>query len=532
MIDRDATLWDAEPIAVPVERGSLDLDSVRPEADEQRWRSQTVTAPIEELVRAGAHAGVEDDRLADRYDLRRLAHRAIDAVVASMGIANPITDTELVGVLAAAAGRMQPDAVQGEWQTAAEFVYGHLLNRTGDFAKFTYMGIDADGRRRPFEFQLLVPREAEAGVSINASSEAINVYLKAFGDLDVTDAEVAMSVMLNRQINDGRFDAAATTAETSARVSRAAAAQIGELLDDTRRDVGSVDWRTDMRERLDRASRHVSSRIPEDDRLLEHVAAGTEADDPVVRVRSGEISELLAVCKRLHLDLEGRLVRAHRTFLDAQSEQRLAYRRRLRLLAPGEQLFEPVLALPTDEAVHVTDRFAIDALGPVTPRLPRLSTLIDALLAPGRVVEPAPREVEQPELDDEPEIQAYRTTALAAARILFATALPAPRRLSDLLAAAREDDDPEVEELVWLGGLWAFAPEAPDDPDIELAASVGELTAGLEAEDDGSMLNDDRFAGADLLIGAPAALAERLAPPPQPVAEEEPIRLDDFRGPR
>lgn len=525
------SLWDDEPVHA-VERSEPSVRA-RPQADEQRWRSQTVTAPIEELVRAGAHAGVENARYSDRYDLRRLAHSAIDVVVASMGIANAITDTELIGLMAAAAARMAPDAGQAEWQAVAEFVYGHLLNSTDEFAKFSYTGIDADGRRRPFEFQLLVPREAEASIAINASPEAINVYLKAFGDLDVTDAEIAMSVMLDRQINDGRFEVAAQTAETAARISRASAAKIGELLEDTKRDVGSVDWRGSMREDLARAARHVSSRTPEDDRLLDHVSAGTESEDRGVREASGDIYELLLDCKRLHLGLEDRLVRAHRTFLDAQTEQRLAHRRRLRLLSLNDQLFVPTVRLPVADAGRVTDAFTTLVLGTVTPRLPWLSGLIDALLAPGRAIEPTVREAEEPELDDEPEVQTYPDVTLAAARAIFATATAGPRRLSALLNAARETEDRDVLELIWLGSLWAFAPDQPDDPEIDLASSVEELTEGLVAEDDATALRDAEFAGADLLIGTPDALTAMLTPPePEATPEAGPISIDDYRSNR
>lgn len=531
---RAPSLWDDDPLPVRVvERPEVDLDASRPESEEQRWRSQTVTAPIEGLVRAGAYAGPEGARYADRYDLRRLAHRTIDAVVASMGIANAITDTELIGLMAAAAARMDPEAGQAEWQAAAEFVYGHLMNSAGEFTKFSYTGIDADGRRRPFEFQLLVPREAEAGIAINASPEAINVYLKAFGDLDVTDAEVAMSVMLDRQINDGRFEMAAQTAETAARISRASAAKIGELLEDTKRDVGSVDWRGSMREELARAARHVASRIPEDDRLLDHVAAGTENEDRAIREASGEIAELLLICKRLHLGLEDRLVRSHRTFLDAQTEQRLAHRRRLRLLSMNDQLFAPTLALPVADAALVTDAFTAAALGPVAPRLPWLSGLIDALLSPGRAIEPVTRDPEEPDVEDEPELQTYAGSALAQARDIFATATAAPRRLSALLGDARATDDAEVVELMWLGALWAFAPDGPDDPDVEFASNIGELTATLVADDDGTALEDADFGGADLLLGTLDALAALAEPPAaESVRDVAPIPLDAYRSRR
>ena len=100
--------------------------------------------------------------------------------------------------------------------------------------------------------------------------------------------------------------------------------------------------------------------------------------------------------KRLHLNLERRLVGAHEAFLDAQRVQELARRQRLRLLSTQHELLEPVLALPRADAQRVTDAFAEGALGLHVPRQLRLAAMIDALLAGGRVIEP--REV----LDEDP----------------------------------------------------------------------------------------------------------------------------------
>jgi hypothetical protein len=527
------SLWDAgEPAPVrPIADAPVMLD--RPATEDLRWRSQVVTAPIEQMARAGAHAGDEGARFAERYDLRRIAHRAIDAVVASMGFARELTDTDLVAGMAALASQMAPDAEPAEWTEVAEFVYGHLLNAPDDFAKFAFTGIDAGGRRRPFEFQLLLPRVADAGIAINASPEAINVFLKAF-DLDVTDAEVAMSVMLERQISEGRFEAAAATAEAAGRISVAAAARISEMLEDTRRDVGSVDWRGSARDDLARARTHVSGRITEDDRLLAHVEAGTEADDAAVRVAAGQIAEVLAGAKRLHLHLEDRLVRAHRTFLDAQGAQRLARRQRLRLLSLRDEVFLPALVLPRASASRVTDAFAAAAAGPVTPRLPWLAGLLDALLAPSRAPEPALREAEEPDVPDEPDPQSYPEAALDAARAIFATCNDAPRRLGDLLADAEGTGEEDVTSLVWLGALWAYAPDVPEDADLDAATSVpSDIAAGLVALDDGSRLTSGAFRGADLLVGTPGALAATPAPPKDPEpAPDAPIDLAAWRDGR
>ena len=102
-------------------------------------------------------------------------------------------------------------------------------------------------------------------------------------------------------------------------------------------------------------SRHVSSRITEDDRLLDHVAAGTESEDAAIRLASGEIREVLLLAASGCISrLEDRLVRSHRTFLDAQTEQRLARRVRLRLLSLQDQLFSPSCACRRHAAMSPT----------------------------------------------------------------------------------------------------------------------------------------------------------------------------------
>ena len=128
--------------------------------------------------------------------------------------------------------------------------------------------------------------------------------------------------------------------------------------------------------------------------------------------------------------------------------------------------------------------------------------------------------------------QTYGDTARSRRRAIFATADAAPRRLSDLLGDARETEDPEILELVWLGSLWAFAPDTADDPDADLIFRIAELTGDLVAEDDGSALSDTTFAGADLLIGKADAVAALREPPAQRLDDEAPVSLDAYRAKR
>jgi hypothetical protein len=111
--------------------------------------------------------------------------------------------------------------------------------------------------------------------------------------------------------------------------------------------------------------------------------------------------------------------------------------------------------------------------------------------------------------------------------------MEAPRRLSELLQAACELDEPEVIELVWLGALWAFAPDAPEDSEVEMPIRLRELTEGVTAMDDGVALDRPDFLGADLLVGAPhILLALQHEPCTTSMYDPRPISLEAFRSGR
>lgn len=469
--------------------------------EDRRWRAAAIIAPIEQLVRSLAHAQITDDR----FDVRRLSQHAIDVVVSSQGFAKETTQDDLIDALATLAAEMTPDAPVEEVRDVAARVYRGLLNEQHEYAKFEATAIGRDGVRRPFTFRLLVLRQGE-DLEVVASDEAINVFLSAL-DLDPSDAENAYAAVLERQLEDGRFEAAEMSAVNAGRASAALAARIAELLDAVRRDVRSVNWIGEARPQIAEASTHVTRRIAEDDTLLAKVRRGTDDEDADVRAASGRIADVVRAGKRLHLNLERRLVGAHEAFLDAQRIQELARRQRLRLLSTQHELLEPVLALPRAEAQRVTDAFAEGALGLHVPRQMRLAAMIDALLAGGRVIEPREYTDEDPGDPDAagPDPQAYPAPVMTAARDVLTTCVATPRRLSALLADARLTPDPEdVAELVWLTALWSFAPEDPAGD--ETVGTVDALAGGLTALDDGTVLDDPEFTGADLLVGGSAAL--------------------------
>ena len=469
---------------------------VSPAADasaRSRWRALVLTDPIARLVRNAAHAGIDDEQ----YDLRALALAAVDIVVGSMGFSRESGVDEVLDALVGLAARMQPDR-PAQWRDVAQVVLKGLLNDAHEQRRFTYRFADLADREtarwESYGFRLLSLRETEFGAVLVASDQAITLFLHGL-DVDLEDADRALAHVLQRQLDDQRFDAAARTAAQAERTSVGLSATLTELLDATRRDVGSTDWATDLPERLTRARRHVEERIAEDDRFLEHVQGGLEVEaSPEVRAVSGQIIDLLRRARQVHLDLERRLVGAREVFLTAHVRQRIARRRRLRMFALGEDVLAPVLALPTADATAVTDRFASPALGVTVPRLVRFDDLLDALWAAPRAPEPGVAQIEEADEPLDDDVQGYRPEVVAAAREVLERTADGPVRLSALL---EDTEEAEVAELVVLSALWAFA---PDPGDAEGESEVDLLAGGLETHDDGTVLRHARAGGRDLLV--------------------------------
>ena len=200
-------LFDSGPVT------SSDQPEVRsPAADASmraRWRALILTDPVARLVRNAAHATVHQ-----AYDLRQLALAAVDIAVASMGFARQVTLAELIESTAELAAVMHPAGAPGDHQDAARWVVKGLLNDADNQGAFVYSFVDAlasPPRREEYAFKLLQLQDGPDGAVVLASHQAVMLYLNGL-DLDVDDAEAAFSVVLQRQLRDRRFEAAARTA--------------------------------------------------------------------------------------------------------------------------------------------------------------------------------------------------------------------------------------------------------------------------------------------------------------------------------
>lgn len=488
-----------EPRPRPVGQPPASADATM----ERRWRALVVTAPIHQLVRNITHQDVNDEA----YDLRQLAVGAIDLVVASMGYGQELTVEAATDHLIALARQMNPCPERAsEHEEIAAAVLANLLNHSGDQRRFSYRYADMATDSvswRDYSFKLLQLRETEHGDCLVASDQAVMLYVAAL-DTDLEDAEYAHAVMLRRQLADGRLASAEFSAAQARRTSEGYSATLATLLTDTIRDVASHDWQQEVPQRLARARKHINDRLGDDDKLLEYLRAGLDAEVTVeVRASSGRIIDLLDSGREMHLTVLSTLVDARTVHVQSLTRQKLAARQRLRLLRLSQDLLNPTLGLPVAVAETVTTAFADATSGVSVPRQATLQLMMRSLWAPPRLLESAPPLVEAPEFEDEVDPQAYPDDIIAAARAHLEPVRTGAVRLSALLDAIHatdlaEDTREAITELVVLSALWAFDPVI--DADDENVAQVDLLAADLHADDDGTPLTHRWAVGADLLI--------------------------------
>jgi hypothetical protein len=297
---------------------------------------------------------------------------------------------------------------------------------------FTYSDYRDGHTTRELPFFLLVEETKSDGRTVlEADVGAINAFRGGL-DLDVEDAQMAMELVLQAQLERGDLDQAEITAQHNQRLSYEMAAKIQALLEQTRSDLSRINWETDVLAELQRARRHVRARMQVEEQILRHLAKGDEVRAETLKDTAARVAELLGSCLRQHRVLHERLIPAYDVFLEEQQRQELGRRGRgIGLFAPRAALLEPVLAGPAAAAAAVGEVFVEQVAGPKVPHLPRLTDLFAGLLsrpsaARGDVgdeeVPPDPSEVEE-----EPEL--YPPAALAAASSIHGRCARTPTRL-------------------------------------------------------------------------------------------------------
>ncbi|HEY9371595.1 MAG TPA: hypothetical protein VIU94_24655, partial [Streptomyces sp.] len=265
-------------------------------------------------------------------------------------------------------------------------------------------------------------------------------------------------------------------------------------LDATRRNVRAVDWIRTVPDMIAEALDHVADRYRHENAILTNIRkARDESEEPEHKRRAAELVDIVKDCIRRHTQLQSRLLEAGPLFRAEQDRQAFARPTARTGLDLYGQLLAPLLPLPVEAAIRVTDAFFARGTGLRTPSSVRVGDLVDMLLTPPAEREHLGAEMPEPDLIATPDDSRFSEEQLASAMELLDLEHDAPRRLSGLLAEARRRD-PELPYLVALLAIHAASPP------VGTAYRQGEERL-LFAVDDGTELDDPEFGGADLIVG-------------------------------
>lgn len=460
----------------------------------RRLKALACTAPLHDLDARKSRVDWAD---AARYQMAEIGLQAIDQVTLAMDFDHGAAQDEVVHRLLPFIAAQVPGAPGGEYERVGRWVIDSLINvgsiDRGFAVEYGSIGADGSYIRRRFDFKLLVEVAAPDGeVYLRASDEAINVLVGAL-DTDVESAQVAAEVKLENLISRGRLGDARLAAEQARYRTVQYAEALRRKLDATRRDVQSVDWLAAVPALLDEALTHIESRYRAETAILDRIAtARDDATEPERRRQAAELVVVVGDCIQRHTQLQARLQEAGAVFRAEQDRQQFTNRPRRAAIDVFGQLLRPVLALHVATALEPTAAFFRAGTGVRVPSVPSLGGLVETLLTPPADRDPRGEPFPEPELapadpgrfSDE---QWQRATL----------AMPGPgevTRLSTLLAAAR-DADPDLPQLVALRAVHAVGTA------VATARSQGDRVL-LLAVDDGTVLRDLEFGGADLLVGA------------------------------
>ncbi|WP_405837988.1 hypothetical protein [Streptomyces sp. NBC_01518] len=468
-----------------------------PAADEglaRRLRALACTAPLHDLDARKANLAGEYSV----YGMAEVALAAIDLVTLNMDFDTGADHDQIVARLIPRIAAQAPQRPVAEHERVARWVLENLINvGSVDRGFRTVYGTFAqDGTyvRRDYDFKLIEEVPGYGGsVYLRTTDEAVNVLVGAL-DTDVTSAQIAAEVKLEVLISRGRLADAQLAAEQARYRTVQYSETLRRALDATRRNVRAVDWLNSVPDMIAEALDHVADRYRHENAILTNIRkARDESEDAEQKRRAAELVDIVKDCIRRHTQLQSRLLEAGPLFRAEQDRQAFATPMTTSGIDLYGHLVSPVLPLPLESAIRVTDAFFARGTGLRTPVSVRVGDLVDILLTPPAEREHLGAEMPEPDLIATPDDSRFSEEQLAAAMELLDLPADAPRRLSGLLADARRQDA----ELPYLVALLAVHAASPP---VGTAYRQGEPKL-LFAVDDGVELDDPEFGGADLIVG-------------------------------
>ena len=432
----------------------------------QRLRVLLHTTPLHDLHRA--------DNLRDadlrHYDSLALALKVFDVIIEHTGFDHEVDREALVRTLSPLLTAMDVSAgIASEPERHAQMLDRVLtaLRNDGDRRlpfRLTYSDVDEQGTavKRAGEFRLLADQfHPGGGVVLRLSNEAVNLYLNAL-ELDIEDAQAAAEAVVQSQLARGRFNEAVQSAKNARWQSLRYQQKVANVLRETQRDIGRVDWREEVPRLLDEAVTHITVRLATEENILttaeERLDVLPGSDERTLAVV--EVIRLVRDCRLRHVDLHDQLMRARNVFLDEQARQTFTPTPRHPLPELLSGVLEPLLALRRSEAAAITTATFPAFVGAQPRPVLSITQLIAWQLQPRRELRRMEVSIDPQDLTQYgSEIAHYPLELRNAAEEILAKT-ESPYRLSSLLQKMKAEGAPQaLLELLTLLALQYYAPE-------------------------------------------------------------------------
>lgn len=472
----------------------------------QRVKALACTAPLHDLDVRKAQVQAADFSV---YQMSELALHAIDLVTLAMDFDAGAAPERVIDDLTAYAGRQASDRETPEHSKVARWVLESLLNvgsaDRGFRAVYGLAAGDGSYNRYAFDFKLLeeVPG-ADGAIFLRATNEAVNVLVGAL-ELDIESAQIAADLRLETLIRRGRLSDAQAAAQTA----RYRTIQYGEMLrqrlEATERDVRTVDWLKEMPAFIEEALEHIEARYRAENAILVNITDVRDTADTAGRKQqAARLVDVVRDCLRRHEQLQAALQGAGRRFRAQQDRQTFAPGTVRAALDLHAQLLAPVLTVAVQDADPVLGQYFVRSTGVTVPIALRLVDLFAGLVTPPAERDVLGEEVVEPEVDDTEAEPAFPAECYEHLEYLLDLDVEAPRRLSGLLEEARTLH-PELAQLVVVRAVALAAQEI-------MPALRHRADSVLICIDDGTVLEDPEYGGADLIVARAALDRSKLTP--------------------
>lgn len=434
----------------------------------QRLRVLLTADPLLALRRGQAKAADE----IQHYDTLALAVKAMSLIIERQGLEDELDPAGLTEKLRPFLVAMdREEGVEPDEDRHRRFVEDRLVaalrNDAAGRRPFThdYTVLDDDGdiEQRQFRLRLLRDEELPNGdIVLRLTEPAINLFVSAL-EHDIEDAQAAAEAILETQLASGRFGKAEGSAKHARILSLQMGREIRNLLRDTRRDIRRVDWTDYVPAKIDQAYDHIDRRITTEQNIIETARNHRdhlEAGHPDAR-RLYRIIELVRSCRLQHIKLHHQLMSARDVFLEEQARQSFVPYGTMDLPDLGEDVLEPVLALPAARAEELTGRMMSIMAAPEPPPVLSIADALSWFLQPRRRYSGGRVKVEEPDVAElGPEPSRYPPEVQAAAKERLRS-IDEPTLLSEVLGdmVGRPDATDELIECLQLLAQRAYGPD-------------------------------------------------------------------------